>query len=228
LFALIANGIFWGDASVTSWTTATREPLFCPQSAPSWVDMHFEGELWKYGRGVQGGQAHKLSKNIWLVLFLVACACCCCGQQYAFWPGSLPLPLPSLSLPLHFSHSFVRVHANIFGSCTLLVVACTFAYLMFCLMQMYIISSVSIRMSVCVCLSLCVCSFLLFLLLRLLSRREMWKYFSINIYVAFYAWIVNAQAQMEQQMVNGFDHAYLSIFNNHGRYCLPLGVAKWL
>jgi len=44
----------------------------------------------------------------------------------------------------------------------------------------------------------CVCSFLLFLLLRLLSRREMWKYFSINIYVALYAWIVNAQAQMEQ------------------------------
>lgn len=78
---------------------------------------------------------------------------------------------------------------------------------MFCLMQMYIISSVSMRMylyDICVCV--CVYSFLLFLLLYPLSRRarerdryrepEMWKYFSINIYVALYAWIVNVQARV--------------------------------
>lgn len=119
LFALIANGIFGGGGrgslsryKLTNNHPGTPTPIYT-RCQPHWVDTCISGKAENSG----GAQAHKLSKNIWLVLFLVASACC--GQQYAICYMLLVQLRPIYqSTPYPSPCSWVRVHANIFGSCS--------------------------------------------------------------------------------------------------------------
>lgn len=170
LFALIANGIFWGALALQADQQPPREPYPhtplpltpCPQPTPLSGHAFWTGRQRRRLRRREN-RLINCRKIFDLFYFWSPAPAVASNMPYAICCPSLPISL-FLSLSLHpsllvFPHlplspcssRFVRVHANIFGSCSSSV------FLHFCIFNVLLNANVHNFISEHACVSLCMC-----------------------------------------------------------------------